>query len=300
MDEKSLIKCPNCGNEFENDFSFCPHCGQKNKKLDMNIRHILTDFLSANFNVDSKIFLSLRYLIARPAFLTHEYLEGRRTKYLTPIRIYLLISFVYFFISALDFGDNNSIVKWNDEGIITSQNNDSIKLEDVPSIIRNDTIQVGNDTIAEQETSELEQMFVKKSRALGSESGKDRFNELIRKYISIGMFILIPLTALLFFWVFHKGTYYIQHLVFAFHLQSVVFVIFTFSNIIEWFVVNDFVDIIIILLILFSIYIWIKKNYKIGYFKAFWKMLIFFLGYSVLLVMFFVVVAFITFLNIEG
>lgn len=295
-----MIVCPNCENSFEKEFSFCAHCGQKNKKLDMNIRHILSDFLSANFNVDSKIFLTLRYLITRPAFLTHEYLKGRRTKYLTPIRIYLLISFIYFFISALDFGDNNSIVKWDDDGIITSQNNDSIKLEDVPNIIRYDTLQVDNDTITEEEISEMEQMFVEKSRALGSESGKQKFNELIRKYISIGMFILIPLTALLFFWIFHKGTYYIEHLVFAFHLQAVIFVIFTISNIIEWFIDNDFIDVTVILLMLFSIYIWIKKNYKIGYFKASWKMLIFFAGYSILLIMFFVVVLFITFLNIDG
>ncbi len=306
MEEKSKIICPNCEYEFDNEFSFCPNCGQANKKLEKNIKHIFSEFLAANFNVDSKIFLTLRYLITRPAFLTHEYLEGRRTKYLTPIRLYLLISFVYFFVAALDFGGDD-LVKWSDRGIVTSQTNDSISFEDALDIIKNDTIQpiadsiniVENDDI-EEEDSELEQIIIEKSRTLNSKTGKERFSELIRKYISIGMFILIPMTALLFFWIFNKGTYYIQHLVFAFHLQSVIFIIFTISNIAEWFFDSEIFDSIISLLLLFSIYIWIKKNYKIGYFRAIWKMLVFFIFYSIVLILFFACISLITFLNIEG
>lgn len=299
MSTDNNIVCPNCANRFDADFKYCPECGQINKKINLGFRHILSELLSANFNLDSKIFVSLKLLITKPGFLTREYLAGRRTKYITPIRLYLVISVFYFFIAALNFGNKEGVVKWNDDNIVTSENQDSIKLENVVDIIKNDTLTVDNDTIAD-EFDVIEETVIEKSRILGTESGKNMFNNLFRKYISTGMFALIPLTALIFFWVFHKGTYYFEHLIFSFHLQSVIFLIFTLNNMIEWFIDSDFIDGMVSLLLIFSIYIWIKKFYKIGYFKAMWKMLVFFMGYIVLLMLFFGAIIIISFINLEA
>src|SRR5687767_5911894 len=38
--------------------------------------------------------------LTRPGFLTHEYLSGRRAHYLPPVRVYLIVSVIYFVIAA--------------------------------------------------------------------------------------------------------------------------------------------------------------------------------------------------------
>jgi hypothetical protein len=45
--------------------------------------------------------VSIRYLLTRPGFLSFEYINGRRLSYTSPVRMYLLISLVFFFILPL-------------------------------------------------------------------------------------------------------------------------------------------------------------------------------------------------------
>ena len=115
MTSQKDIQCPNCENSFNEKYDFCPHCGQKNKEIRMGLKFLFDDFLAGSFNIDSKFFTTFRVLIFNPARLTKEFLNGKRTKYLTPLRIYLLVSFAYFAmlsltnVSALKFTDDQEL-----------------------------------------------------------------------------------------------------------------------------------------------------------------------------------------------
>ena len=52
-------------------------------------------------HVDGKIFRSVRLLLMRPGLLTHEYFRGRRARYISPIRLYLIFSVAFFAAAAL-------------------------------------------------------------------------------------------------------------------------------------------------------------------------------------------------------
>jgi eukaryotic-like serine/threonine-protein kinase len=52
-------------------------------------------------HVDSKIFRTVKLLLLKPGFLTREYFEGRRVRYVSPIRLYLVFSVLYFAASTL-------------------------------------------------------------------------------------------------------------------------------------------------------------------------------------------------------
>jgi hypothetical protein len=104
MIESNKTTCPNCGNDFDKSFAYCPYCGQANKKLNLSFKYVVSEFLAASFNVDSKLFITLKLLLLKPAKLTHEFLAGKRAKYISPIRLYLLISLVYFFILTFTTG----------------------------------------------------------------------------------------------------------------------------------------------------------------------------------------------------
>lgn len=51
--------------------------------------------------MDGKILQSVKLLFTRPGFLTREYVEGRRIRYISPLRLYLVFSVAYFAVSAL-------------------------------------------------------------------------------------------------------------------------------------------------------------------------------------------------------
>lgn len=84
--------CLNCGAVVER--RFCPECGQENLEPGHSFFHFALHFFSDLFHFDSKLFITLRYLLTKPGFLTKEYLEGKRKKYNDPIKMYIFISAV--------------------------------------------------------------------------------------------------------------------------------------------------------------------------------------------------------------
>ncbi len=282
------IICPNCGEKFDGNFDFCPHCGQKNKPLSLHFKYFINEFLSGSFNLDSKIFRTLELLILHPGKLTEEFIAGKRMAYIPPVRLYLIISLVYFtllsFLSYGYFKFTDSPEKSNDQQVVFGfDEQDTVKV-DVPGVM--DTLM-----IAGSDSTQVNSQIKKILKRMSTKEGRAEFNERLPKYISVGMFVLMPLTALIFYLMFFKNTFYIQHLVFVLHLQSAMFILFIVFNLVELGIDNDWVDGINVLLFLFLLLIWIKKFYGLKWFKSIWKILVFLFFYGLLFLLFLVVVA---------
>lgn len=88
--------CPNCGATV--DGKFCSSCGQKRiDKHEFAVKHFFGHLVHEITHLDgNKITKTFVALIAKPGLLTCEYLAGRKGQYLTPIRIYLTVSALYF------------------------------------------------------------------------------------------------------------------------------------------------------------------------------------------------------------
>jgi hypothetical protein len=91
-------RCANCGAVLCGPF--CAMCGQAVKPLDPPVRHFAKEFAQEFFDVDGRLLRSLRRLLS-PGFLTREHVEGRRTPWLSPLKLYLLASVVMFSLQAL-------------------------------------------------------------------------------------------------------------------------------------------------------------------------------------------------------
>jgi hypothetical protein len=63
--------------------------------------------LAELLDFDGRMLRSMRLLLTRPGFLSHEYISGRRVAYTSPIRIYLVISLVFFFVLPLILPDSS-------------------------------------------------------------------------------------------------------------------------------------------------------------------------------------------------
>jgi len=90
-----LTHCENCGTQLPG--RYCPNCGQPAIDYRRSFRHVLTDVLDSFLNWDSKFIATFGFLLTRPWKLTNEFLAGHRVRYLNPLRLYLLVSVLFFF-----------------------------------------------------------------------------------------------------------------------------------------------------------------------------------------------------------
>lgn len=94
-----LPVCSNCHQPVPG--RFCANCGQEDRTFLLSLGELAYDFIGDLFNFDSRFFRTLRPLVARPGWLTIEYVRGRRQHYLPPVRMYIFISLIFFFVVAL-------------------------------------------------------------------------------------------------------------------------------------------------------------------------------------------------------
>lgn len=89
---------------------FCGHCGQERGEPQLSFRPAVADALADVSDLDGKLLRTFRLLLLRPGQLTVEWLEGRRVRSVSPIRLYLLASVIFFFVASL-FGDAEGFVQ---------------------------------------------------------------------------------------------------------------------------------------------------------------------------------------------
>ena len=95
-----MATCPNCDAEFSG--RYCSNCGQR---AVAHLRPTLHDLSHEAFHefshVDNKIIRTLKLLLFKPGMLTREFFEGKRARSVSPIRLYLLASVLFFGVIAL-------------------------------------------------------------------------------------------------------------------------------------------------------------------------------------------------------
>ena len=88
--------CLNCNAELHG--RYCHVCGQENIEPKETVWTLISHFFYDITHFDGKFFSTSKYLITRPGFLPKEYIEGRRARYLHPIRMYVFSSALFFLI----------------------------------------------------------------------------------------------------------------------------------------------------------------------------------------------------------
>lgn len=87
--QQETSTCPTCSETITQQF--CPACGeQKYDRHNFSFRHFARHAAHELLEFDSKILRTVRYLFSRPAFVTAEYLAGKRSLYANPFRFYVL------------------------------------------------------------------------------------------------------------------------------------------------------------------------------------------------------------------
>jgi hypothetical protein len=193
QDVVDLLECPNCSTPLSR--RYCPQCGQKIGDINPTIHDLLHDVVHEFLHVDSKIFRTVKLLLLKPGFLTREYFNGRRVRYVSPIRVYLVFSVIYFAAAAL---------------------------VERPTFRADENVEVG----ALGAALGLENMSPEEANRLMA--------DVQGHWIPRLMFVLVPVSALLVQLVTrHSGRNYLHHLSFALHIHAAFFALLTATIVVE-------------------------------------------------------------------
>jgi len=92
--------CLNCGAKLRGQY--CGICGQRSRSRLISLWELISDAFGDLFEIDSRLWQTLVPLLIRPGRLTHDYLQGRRARYMPPFRMYLVLSLLFFVVAFFD------------------------------------------------------------------------------------------------------------------------------------------------------------------------------------------------------
>jgi len=91
--------CLNCGHTVEE--KYCPNCGQQNIQTRQPFHYLFTHFAEDFTHYDGQFWGTLKNLFFKPGKLTSTYLEGKRQQFVPPVKLYIFVSFITFFLFAV-------------------------------------------------------------------------------------------------------------------------------------------------------------------------------------------------------
>jgi hypothetical protein len=287
---------------------FCAQCGQHAVDYRRSFGRVFLDALDSFLNWDSKFFTTIGLLLVRPWRLTIDFLAGKRVRYVNPLRLYLLVSIIFFFAIHLlaQRAKVQGHTKWGEESM-TPEAKAKLdqKLTRLPPEAQAEVraamaeprkekpfLDVG--TKSDANASGFEKWINERIKEKIGENGvnlKVFFVALISNLPAM-MLCCIPLFALVLKILYiRKRFLYIDHLIYALHIHAFAYLAIMIVGFSSWelaqvaprvqpFVTAIFV-IAAILLLLFSI----RRVYRQGWFISLFKFVVGGVAYLVVLLL---------------
>lgn len=91
-------QCKNCGLPLE--AKYCSRCGQQDLDLKRPFFELLLEILREAFDVDGRAARTIWTMFSAPGVVTERFLAGQRKRYTSPVRLYLVVSVLFFLVVA--------------------------------------------------------------------------------------------------------------------------------------------------------------------------------------------------------
>ncbi|MFZ6743341.1 DUF3667 domain-containing protein [Undibacterium sp. JH2W] len=102
--------CANCGTALQG--AYCHACGQS-AHIHRSLLHLIEELLHGVFHFETKAWRTIPALIFSPGKLTRNYIAGQRTRYVSPLALFLFLIFLMFFVFS--FTSNNPLGSISDQ-----------------------------------------------------------------------------------------------------------------------------------------------------------------------------------------
>lgn len=203
-------RCLNCGAQLQG--RFCSACGQRAIAPYPSVHEMVGDAWAELSGYDGRIARSLRLLMLRPGALTLEALEGRRARYVSPVRLYLVASVVYFFCAAAIPNLRTpppAVIPGSGVNIVVDGSGDSTPLSP----------EERQRALKDLDRSPWWLQAFLRPVVADPAGFKARFLQTVPRVL----FALVPVFAAIVA-LFYRRRGFVQHLVFAVHLHAAVFI----------------------------------------------------------------------------
>jgi hypothetical protein len=230
----SMKHCRNCGAVLQGEY--CHECGQQDKLVVRFFPILALETLEGLFAFESKTYLTLWYLFTRPAWLTREYLAGRRARYLPPVRLFLVFVLAFLFTVSLElFLDSAGIdIDQNlDESELVLDDEETaseeLDLEELESGVTELLERVQIPFLSEQRNNQfislLQERAVNNIAALRDDPSE--FIDQLLESVPLLLLVMIPLLALLQKLIYLRSDrYYVEHLLLTINNHSFLFLVY--------------------------------------------------------------------------
>jgi hypothetical protein len=221
--------CANCGALLSG--RFCSNCGQRREHEIQSIWHFTQEATEDLTHADSRLWSTMMALMLKPGLLTREFLAGRRVKYLPPLRLYLVLSVIFFLIlsSARDH-DARALAIHTEGGKTTIA---MVNLSDAQDLAAKpgETPEQRADRICKPEYEgpgrDVIVPFLNKGCRRSLLDNGHTVAEATLHNIPRAMFIFVPaLAAVMKLMYWRPRRYYIEHLLFFVHTHAFIFALF--------------------------------------------------------------------------
>ena len=91
---QSGTACRNCGAVIP--MRYCSDCGQLGADFHRPVWDLVASSIGDMFSLDGRLWRTLPKLLLRPGRMTREYIDGKRSRYVPPFRLFLLTSVIFF------------------------------------------------------------------------------------------------------------------------------------------------------------------------------------------------------------
>ena len=245
--EGAVTSCPNCGQARSGPF--CAHCGQNDRNYARSLPLMLGEFVRETFELDSRFLRTVKTMVLRPGELSAEFSRNRRASYSSPVRFYLFVSLVFFFVLSVTTDLRPPSEQWPEAEIELQRVSEGADVERLKSVLEEEDGRKIDDILAHPGRPYLKILVYEAAKALG-EAGDDFALDRVDRFVAgqvidvmhqplvavdrladnlpIAMFVTLPAYAgLLALFYFRKRRYYVEHLVFSVHVHTVAFAVFT-------------------------------------------------------------------------
>ena len=222
--------CRNC--EAPLTGPFCPRCGQRVVPPHPTLSELAGDAWSELVGWDGKFARTMKLLVIRPGALTRDAIEGRRARYISPVRLYLMCSVLYFLAAA--FAPTLAETAGGNLDVGAGSSTNATQPEDalgraVVNGLANLT--PADRVLVEAEIAELPPSVQPMIRAMAED-----YDGLMRRATESMprvLFALIPALALILAF-FHRRRHFPEHLYFALHFEAFIFATLCLSTLVAY------------------------------------------------------------------